>query len=156
MIAASILLIIQAAAVPPGEEPVAPYAISDANAGATPATDPRLMDAFRGRAGIERIVADLVRRSEADPRISDIFKSGDMVRLRRTLAEQFCYLLGGGCAYTGRTMRDAHKDMGLQTADLNALVEHLQSAMRAEGVPFWAQNRLLAKLAPMRRLVVER
>jgi hemoglobin len=157
MLAAMLLLLAQPGlAVPPGEEPVDPYPVSDANAGGIPMRDARLFGIFGGRAGIDRIVADLIRRSEADPRIADIFKAHDMVRLRRTLGEQLCYLLGGGCAYTGRTMKQSHTDLGIQTADMNALVENLQAAMRAEGVPFWAQNRLLAKLAPMRRDVVER
>ncbi len=53
-------------------------------------------------------------------------------------------------------MKTSHKDMGLQDADFNALVENLQKAMDQEGVPFRAQNRLLAKLAPMQRSVVTR
>ena len=44
----------------------------------------------------------------------------------------------------------------MQTADMGALVENLQAAMRKEGVPFGAQNRFLAKLAPMKRDTVER
>lgn len=78
------------------------------------------------------------------------------MRLERTLNEQFCYILGGGCDYTGRDMKTAHKDMGLQASDMNILVEHLQDAMDREGVPFVLQNRFLAKLAPMKRDVVER
>lgn len=139
-----------------GEEPVDPYVQSDANAGAVPSTDDRMWQAFGGEAGVRRIVDDLVTRSEADPRISDIFKSHDLVRLRRTLGEQFCYLLGGGCTYTGRTMKASHQDLGIQQADMAALVENLQAAMRGERVPFAAQNRFLAKLAPMHRNVVER
>jgi hemoglobin len=92
----------------------------------------------------------------ADPRIRDIFKGQDLVRLRRILKEHFCYVLGGGCTYTGRTMKDAHKDMGVQGADMGALVENLQRAMQAERVAFAAQNRFLAKLAPMKRDVVQR
>jgi hemoglobin len=46
--------------------------------------------------------------------------------------------------------------MGVTKADMNALVENLQAAMREAGVPFAAQNRLLAKLAPMSGHVVER
>lgn len=156
MILAAFLLAVQPVATPPGEEPVDPYAVSNANAGGKPASDPRLLAAWNGKAGIDRVVDGMVRRSETDPRTADIFKNRDGVRLRRTLKEQFCYILGGGCDYTGRTMKDAHKDMGLQNADLNALVEHLQEAMGAEGVPFWAQNRLLARLAPMRRDIVAR
>ena len=144
-----------AQAVPPGEEPVDPYAQSNANAGATPFAGDGMWHAFHGSDGVSRIVDTMVDRLIVDPRISDIFKSHDMVRLRRTLKEQFCYLLGGGCDYTGRDMALAHKDLGLQTADMGALVEDLQFAMRKEGIGFGAQNRLLAKLAPMKRQVME-
>lgn len=139
-----------------GELPVAPYVQSNTNAQATPFEDDKLLEAFGGRSGIKRMAARLVELSEADPRIADVFKAKDTVRLRRTLFEQFCYILGAGCNYTGRTMQAAHKDLGLQRTDLNALVENLQQAMRDSNVPFWAQNRLLAKLAPMERDVVVR
>lgn len=140
----------------PNEEAVEPYAQSNANAGTKPFAGTQMWEAFHGKAGVDRIVDQVVDLSVADPRISEIFKSHDMVRLRRTLKEQFCYILGGGCDYTGRDMATAHKDMGLQNADFNALVEHLQTAMDREKVPFRAQNRFLAKLAPMQRQTVER
>ena len=152
----AILLLQASVAAPMEEEPVAPYTQSDANAGAASFADDRLWRAFHGSEGVARIVDDMVARNQTDPRISDIFKNQDVVRLRRTLKEQFCYILGGGCSYTGRDMRAAHKNMGIQRADMTALVENLQAAMRAEHVGFAAQNRLLAKLAPMYRQVVER
>ena len=145
-----------APAAHPGEEPVDPYAVSNANAAARPLADPALAAAFHGREGMSRIAADVVDRAAADPRIGEIFKSHDLVRLKRTLAEQICYVLGGGCDYTGRDMTASHKDLGVQNADFNALVEDLQAAMDKEGVPFAAQNRLLAKLAPMHREVVQK
>lgn len=144
----------QADVGPAGEQPVAPYSASDANAGATPIQGDSLYRGLHGREGIDRIVADLIERNTHDPRIEDIFKAADLVRLRRTLAEQICYLSGGPCHYTGRDMRTAHADMGVQTRDFDALVENLQAAMRKEGVSFHTQNRLLAKLAPMRPKVV--
>ena len=156
MILAALALALSAQTVPPGEEPVDPYTQADANAGAAPFKGEAMWRAFHEAAGVHRIVDDLVTRSQADSRISEIFKNHDMVRLRRTLFEQFCYLLNGGCRYTGRTMAASHKDMGLQQADMAALVEDLQAAMRREGVSFAAQNRLLAKLAPMHRNMVER
>ena len=140
----------------PAEEPVDPYDQSNANAGATPFAGNAMWRAFHESAGVERIVDMLVRRSTEDHRISDIFKGQDLIRLRRTLNEQFCYILNGGCDYSGRAMKPAHKDLGIQQADLAALVENLQWAMRKEGVNFRAQNRFLAKLAPMKRDVVER
>ena len=139
-----------------GELPVDPYPASNANAGANPYDSARLVEAFGGRGGIRRIAERTVELSEADPRIAAIFESHDMVRLKRTLSEQFCYLLGAGCDYTGRDMRTIHAEMGVTKADMNALVENLQAAMREAGVPFAAQNRLLAKLAPMSAEVVTR
>ena len=38
--------------------------------------------------------------------------------------------------------------------NFNALVEVLQQAMDAQGIAFGAQNRLLARLAPMHRDVI--
>jgi hemoglobin len=139
-----------------GEFAVDPYAQDNANAGAVPYGGTGLARAFGGREGIARIAARTVDLSHDDPRIAAIFVAHDMVRLKRTLGEQFCYLLNAGCDYTGRDMRTAHKAMGVTKADMNALVENLQQAMREAGVPFAAQNRLLAKLAPMSGDVIER
>lgn len=143
-------------AVPPGEEAVDPYAVSNANAGAAPFTGTDMLEAFHGREGISRIVDDLVDVVQTDERISEIFKASDFVRLRRTLKEQFCYILNGGCDYTGRDMNKMHEDHGVAVAEFNALVELLQDAMTREGVAFGMQNRFLAKLAPMKRDVVRR
>ena len=128
----------------------------DTHAGARPARDTVLLEAFHGRAGIDRVVDDLVTTSQADPRIGDIFKGQDMIRLRRTLKEQFCVLLNGACRYTGRDMTASHKDLGIQAKDMNALVENLQAAMRREQVPFASQNAFIAKLAAMKTDVVTR
>lgn len=53
-------------------------------------------------------------------------------------------------------MASTHAALGTRKPDLNTLVENLQQAMREEGVPFAAQSRFLAKLAPMSRDVVVR
>lgn len=153
------LVLLAAAALaqaPPDEQPVDPYTRSDANAGAKPFAGQKMWHAFHEQAGVGRIVDDLVTRAVDDRRIAEVFKGQDIVRLRRTLKEQFCYLLGGGCAYTGRDMREGHRNLGIQTKDFNALVEDLQIAMAHEHVGVFAQNRFLAKLAPMKRSVVER
>ena len=138
------------------ERPVDAYVQSNANAGAQPFTGEQMLAAFHGREGVDRIVDDTLDRSIADPKLADIFKVTDMARLRRTLKEQVAYLLGAPVAYTGRDMKSAHKDQGVNTAEFNTLVEHMQLAMDREGVAFRAQNQLLAKLAPMKRDVVTR
>lgn len=140
----------------PGEDSVDPYTMSDRNIGAAPFTGDGMARAFRGQAGIRRIVDRLVADAYHDRVIGEIFEGHDKVRLSRTLFEQFCAILNAGCKYSGRDMVASHKDLGVRPADMNRLVELLQRAMKAEGVPFAAQNRLLSKLAPMRRDVVGR
>ena len=140
----------------PDEVAVDAYAETNANAGATPFQGTAMWEAFHGADGVSRIVDGLVARVVVDPRTAEVFVSQDLVRLRRTLKEQFGYILGGPVTYSGRDMESAHRDLGLQAADLGALVENLQIAMDAEGVAFPAQNRFLAKLAPMKPEVVTR
>lgn len=61
-----------------------------------------------------------------------------MLRLRRLPKQQFCHIVNGGCDYSGRTMQASHKDMGIQTADVNAPIERLQPTMRREHGGFFA------------------
>lgn len=139
-----------------GELPVDPYVQTNRNAGATPFAGSAMAAGFGGQDGIRRIANRTVELSEADPRIGEIFKAHDMVRLKRTLFEQFCYILNAGCDYSGRDIASSHKEMGVRMRDMNALVENLQTAMREEKVAFAAQNRFLGKLAPMSGDVVAR
>jgi hemoglobin len=140
----------------PGEDKVDPYTPGDANAEAAPFRGDGMVRAFHGRDGIRRVVKNMLDRAYDDKAIGEIFKGHDRARLERTLFEQFCYILAAGCTYTGRDMPSSHKNLGIQQADMNRLVELLQAAMRDERVPFPAQNKFLAKLAPMRGHVVER
>lgn len=139
-----------------GEEPVDAYEIRPENAGTTPIGDPRVFAAFGGELGLARLVDNFTDRLHADPRISDIFRAIDEARFRRTLKEQFCFILGGPCVYTGRDLTSAHENEGITTREFNALVEDLQLAMSEEGIPFRMQNKLIGKLAPMRRNIVTR
>ena len=139
-----------------GELPVDPYEQTNANAGAKPFSGTEMAEKFGGREGIERIADRFADLSLSDPRVAAIFEGHDHVRFRRTIFEQFCYILNAGCDYTGRDMRSTHGGLGTRKPDMNAIVENLQAAMREEGVGFAAQNRFLAKLAPMSGEIIER
>jgi hemoglobin len=95
-------------------------------------------------------------RLVADPRTHAFFAEADQVSIKKHLVEQFCVILGGPCAYTGRDMQASHKGFDIDRAAFNALVEDLQLAMDARRIPFRAQNKLLAKLAPMHRDIEHR
>ena len=112
--------------------------------------------AYGGFAGLSKITQDFVERLQKNPSIGRFFKETDNERLQAMLTDQFCDVLGGGCKYSGKSMKEAHGQMKVASADFNALAEELQNALTAANVPFAAQNRLIAKLAPMHRDVVER
>lgn len=118
--------------------------------------DDSLYRQLGGEPGVTRIVEGMLLRIAEDPRIVEHFQDIDIQRLRDKLIEQFCVEAGGPCAYSGDSMEESHKGLALTPADFNALVEDLQAAMTAEGVSIPAQNRLLARLAPMRSQVIDR
>ncbi|GAB2653192.1 group I truncated hemoglobin [Arenimonas aestuarii] len=109
---------------------------------------------FGGQAGVEALVEEFLVRLLEDERINAQFADTDLVNLNDRLVEQFCVELGGPCTYTGRDMAQSHAGLGITEADFNALVEDLVEAMEARGIPRSAQNRLLARLAPMHADIV--
>ncbi|MEA1604460.1 group I truncated hemoglobin [Pseudomonas spirodelae] len=121
-----------------------------------PAKDDSLYRDLGEQAGITRIVEGMLLNIAGDPRIVRHFENIDIVRLRDKLVEQLCLEVGGPCTYSGDSMEESHKGQHLTPSDFNALVENLQEAMSAQGVPMPAQNRLLARLAPMRAQVIDR
>lgn len=116
----------------------------------------RTLAAFGNEPGLQVICEDFVEYLVKDKRIGHYFKHTDEERLTQNLYKQFCELLGGECTYRGRSMKEAHTGMRLNTTDFNCLVEDLQKALDKHKVPFGAQNKLIAKLAPMWRDIVER
>lgn len=114
-----------------------------------------LYDDLGQKPGLDRISASLVARVHADARTKDYFEGVADKRLTEKLSEQFCELAGGPCTYTGHSMKQAHAGLHITRAAFNALVEDLQAAMDENKVPYAAQNRLLAKLAPMSHDIVE-
>jgi hemoglobin len=125
-----------------------------ANATIPAPADDALFRELGGQAGIDRIVGDFVPRLVADARMGEFFKRANQDHLEQMLGQLFCRVSGGGCVYTGLSMKLAHQDIDVSKGDFNALVEVLQASMDAQGVPFATQNRLLARLAPMHRDVV--
>lgn len=109
-----------------------------------------------GAAGVKAIVAEFVSILLADKRVAATFEGVDLDRLHAKLGEQFCFVSGGPCKYTGKDMAEVHEDLKATNAQFNATVEDLQLAMERNSVPSRIQNRLLARLAPTQHSIVTR
>ena len=121
-----------------------------------PPKDDSLYRGLGEHLGITRIVEGMLLNAARNPRITHHFTDIDIERLRDKLIEQICAEAGGPCVYTGDSMEESHKGLNIDRSDFNALVEDLIDAMDAEGVAVPVQNRLLARLAPMRGQIIER
>lgn len=118
------------------------------------AADDSLYRAFGGQPGLVRLMDDFMARLLADARMKPFFADADQQHVKDELVIQFCEVAGGPCRRSGPDMKKAHNGMDITRADFNRLVELLQHSMDAQGIPFAAQNRLLAQLAPMHREIV--
>jgi len=119
--------------------------------------DPSLkpvFEQFGGKPGLVALVNDFMDNLMADPVTKPFFANADREHIKKELVDQFCVILDGPCTYTGRDMASVHKGMGVNRTDFNALVEDLQTAMNKHKIPFRAQNKLLAKLAPMHDVII--
>ncbi len=115
-----------------------------------------VLDEFGGHEGLRLLMDDFMVILLDDPRLGPVFELSDQQHVKDMLADQFCVILGGDCTYTGLDMVEAHAGLEVRHADFNALIESLQIAMDRRGIPTRAQNKLLAKLAPMHREVINR
>ncbi len=120
------------------------------------APDAELLQAFGGQDGVKRLAAGFVDRMRADERIGHYFEKTKLPELKKQLGDHLCQVLAGGCVYEGDSMKASHADLKISKADSLAQVEILQASMDAAGIPFRAQNQLLARLAPMYREIITR
>jgi len=124
---------------------------------AAPAT---LYENLGGKPAIVAVVDEFVSRVAADKRINDFFAAvardpQRMASFKGKLVDQICQASGGPCVYTGKSMKKAHKGMGITSADFNALVEDLVGALDKFNVAGKDKDTLLGVLGPMKADIVE-
>ena len=113
-----------------------------------------LFERLGGKPAITAVVAEFVGNVGADNRINKFFAHTDLEHLKMELVDQICQASGGPCKYTGRSMKEVHKDMGVSAADFGALVEDLVKALDKFKVPEKEKNDLLGILGPMQSDIV--
>jgi hemoglobin len=109
-----------------------------------------LYDRLGGKPAISAIVDDFVVNIATDKRINRSFRKANMPRFKAQLVDQLCAASGGPCQYAGKSMKEAHKGMGISNAAFNALIEDLRKSLTKFNVPEQEQGELLAVLGPMK------
>ena len=116
--------------------------------------DDALYQALGQKPGLVALMDDFVPRLLADPRMQPFFEKTNQANFKQQLVDQVCQVSGGPCVYKGVDMKTVHSNFDITKGNFNALVEVLQKSMDARQIPFSAQNKLLAVLAPMHRDVI--
>jgi hemoglobin len=87
--------------------------------------------------------------------ITAVVDSFVAIVVKRMLVDQICAQTGGPCTYAGRSMKEAHTNMGVTEGEFNALVEDLVTTLNAFNVPKPEQDELLNALGTMKGDIVE-
>jgi hemoglobin len=113
-----------------------------------------LYDRLGGKPAITAVVDDFIGTVAADSRIDQRFAGANIPRLKTMLVDQICQATGGPCTYTGRSMVDAHRGMGIKETEFNALVEDLVKSLDTFKVGTQEKNELLGALGGMKPQIV--
>lgn len=113
-----------------------------------------LYDRLGGKPAITAVVDDFIGTVAADSRINQRFAGANIPRLKTMLVDQICQATGGPCTYTGRSMVDAHRGMGIKETEFNALVEDLVKSLDTFKVGTQEKNELLGALGGMKPQIV--
>lgn len=107
-----------------------------------------------GKPKLARIFGIAIQKIYADPILIPHFEGVPKKHLHQMLSRQTCELIGGPCQYDGKGMREAHTGMNITEEEFYLLVEHVQQAMREEGLTFQQENLIIRHLAPMKKDIV--
>jgi hemoglobin len=142
----------------PAARPLSPNAVPPASPAEVRApaasAGPTLFTRLGGLDAIRAVVHEFHMRVGADARVNAFFRGVDMDTFERLMTEQVCSATGGGCTYTGRTMRSAHTGLNLTDAHFTAIVEDLTAALDHFSVPAREKGELLGALAGMKGDIV--
>jgi hemoglobin len=114
-----------------------------------------LYDRLGGTDAITAVVRAVADRQLKDDRIDQKFARTNKDRLIKEFVDQICQATGGPCTYTGRSMTEAHHDMGVTNGEFEAFVEDVVAVLDDFNVGKTEQGELLNILAPLRPEIVE-
>ncbi|PCK31399.1 group I truncated hemoglobin [Pseudoalteromonas piscicida] len=121
------------------------------------ATTPQrsLYEQIGGNAGAQKLVDAFIQQIGNDEVILPYFKASNVSHFREGFITHLCDTLDGPCDYQGDNMVQIHTGMNITESDFNRVVDLLINAMNEVGIPHGIQNKILARLAPMRGEIIK-
>jgi hemoglobin len=88
-----------------------------------------LYERLGGVEAITAVVRDFEERAAKDDRIKQKFARTNLERLTKEFVDQVCQATGGPCTYAGRSMKEAHTNMGVTKGEFEAFMHDLVATM---------------------------
>jgi hemoglobin len=114
-----------------------------------------LFERLGGVDAITAVTRAAVDRQMKDDRINQKYARTNVDRLIKEFVDQICQATGGPCTYTGRSMTEAHTNMGVTNGEFQAFVEDVVAVLDGFKVGKAEQDELLNILAPLQGEIVE-
>ncbi len=109
-----------------------------------------LFESIGGRAALYQIVEAFYGRVLADPELKGLFSQTDMEEQIRRQARFLTAAMGGPEAYDGRSMSDAHQNMGFTDHHFGLVAGHLEAALNDGGVSESEVHEIVSMVAPLK------
>ena len=109
-----------------------------------------------GQASIDAAVDLFYVKVLADDRVNFLFDDVNMTRQIRRQKEFLSAAFGGPVAYTGKNLREAHKDLDLREVDFTAIAENLQATLNELNVDAALSGEIMTLVASTKDAVLNR
>ena len=109
-----------------------------------------------GREAVEAVVSDFYDRVLDDESVAHYFDEMDMAELRAHQVQFISAVAEGPVEYDGADMREAHRHLGLSASDFDAIADHLESALRSNGVGETNTKAILGEVEALREPILNR
>ncbi|HVO31515.1 MAG TPA: group 1 truncated hemoglobin, partial [bacterium] len=100
-----------------------------------------LYERLGGLPAISVVVDEFLNKLMQDPvitgnaKVADIAGKVPAAYIKFQITTQVCMVTGGPCKYTGKGMKEAHKDMGITEKEWDAMAADMKSVLDAHNVP---------------------
>src|SRR5215470_18015413 len=122
-------------------------------------TEPTLYKRLGSYDTIAAITDDFLARLIAHPQMQRFFfgaSESTRTRRRQHIVDYLCFTTGGPCAYTGRTMKDAHKGLAISEGDWTILTTLFRDSLEKFSLSHKESNEIMALIASTKLDIVEK
>ena len=114
-----------------------------------------LFEKVGGEPAVKAVVSDFYKRILEDDLLKPYFEHTDMAAQHKHQELFVTMALGGPKDYNGRSMKEAHKGLGITEEAFNHVATHLSDALLASGVEEADKDTIIGVIASLKSDVVE-